>query len=129
MSEACSGLAASSRSNANSRWMARRIGCCLTMPALRRQESRHGLPDDLACRDATRCRVSIDGTLMLSTPQRDAALEELIKRIASAALNVRHGGPDPWQRVPRHVAELPNEGFRQLHGAFRFRLTVDHLPR
>src|SRR6266849_2168376 len=38
--------------------MARRIGRCLTMPALRRQESRHGLPDDLACRDATRCRVS-----------------------------------------------------------------------
>src|SRR5712675_2083828 len=38
--------------------MARRIGRCLTMTALCRQESRHGLPDDLACRDATRCRVS-----------------------------------------------------------------------
>src|SRR5258708_6853241 len=50
--------AASSRSNANSRWMARRIGRCSTMPALRHQESRHGLPDDLACRDATRCCVS-----------------------------------------------------------------------
>src|SRR5260370_28406190 len=38
--------------------MARRIGRCSTMPALRHQESRHGLPDDLACRDAPRCCVS-----------------------------------------------------------------------
>src|SRR5260370_2921687 len=58
MSKACSSLAASSRSNANSRWMGRRIGRCSTMPALRHQEGRQGLPDDVACRDATRCCVS-----------------------------------------------------------------------
>ena len=38
--------------------MARCIGRCSTVPALRHQESRHGPPDDLACRDATRCCVS-----------------------------------------------------------------------
>jgi hypothetical protein len=40
--------------------MARRIGRCSTMPALCRQESRYGLPDDLACRDATLARLSTE---------------------------------------------------------------------
>ncbi len=58
-----------------------------------------------------------------------AALEELIKRIAPPALNIRDGRGNARKRVTRHVRELTRHGLRELHGALRRWCSIEHFCR
>jgi hypothetical protein len=123
MSYACSSLAASSRSKANSRWTARGIGCCSAMTALWRKESRYSLPDDLACRDAARTRSSAQSVRK--------ALRHL-ERNRNRALG-RRGNRCSRSRQFEVPIGLPSRqaiGARQRHGRLRHAdLVCEQAPR